>query len=816
MSSSLASSPHPMPRVFSLALLLRQRSFWIISALLSLFSLLLAALPLTGVLGLEYSLFFGALSTVLLAHLTLRGVWLRADLQNSPEQPSLWGVTMRLWAANGLALLPALAIICANALRVKNCNWSEGFAYFALLPGLGSLVALALGMGMALLPSRRWGVAGIYLLPLATIVWLLGKAYFHPPIFAYNPFFGFFPGSLYDEHRPISQTLLLYRALNLAWVVFFLSLFGLFAGRRGLIGRQHYAWREAAFSPDPHHTDGRIAHTGSWESTLATLSWGVVAASSLWIGYLQRHHIGFTHTNASIQRALGGRLETSNFILYYDKESLRPADLERIARDHEFRHHQLVRYFGYRPKQKVESYLFETAAQKNRFMGAEQTMIARPWAHQIYLHGTYFPHDVLKHELAHVFSEEFGEGPLRLAVQYGLFPLNALVEGIAVAADWERGSLNPHQWCKAMLEKGWKIDPAAILGPTGFFKQSSALSYRVAGSFSRYLIDTYGMERYKRAYGRAEFERVYKKTLAALSSEWKKYLQEKIHLTPADRQIARYAFLTFRSIFARVCPHEVAALRQRIGRATQRRRLGEAIALQERLCRIDTHPYNQHRTIQLLIDAKRYNDAASRLEAMLQRFDAKQYPLFRSDLLQSLAMTRYRQGRQEDAKRLLESIPIEDLPLAHQRTLWIRRYALRHPHLTATVLNYIDGKAGILPLLGLQRLVLTHPHDATLRYLLARRLYNGKHHHDAQKEMAQAAKATHLPLSIRAEILRLQGHIAFSLGHYKQAQAFFLSLQELAPQLPSNLLAQAKDWQERARWEAQTYGQPPEGTASLD
>lgn len=791
---------------FSLATLLRQRIFWIITALLTLISVILAALPLTGVLGLEYSLFFGAPATLLCGHLALRSVWLRSQVPTL--SPELWGTTLRIIAAAYLALSPALSLICANALRVQNCNWSEGFAYFGLLPAVGVLWGTVFGMACALIPRKRLAVTALYGLPLLSVLWVLWGAFAHPPIFAYNLFFGFYPGSLYDELRTITSTLVIYRMWTLGCAVALLGGIALLAGRSGLVGKSHYAWREAAWSPSPEALDGRLRHTGLVETTLSATLWTLVATCAVVLGFFKRTDLGFVHTNASIQRALGGRWETPHFVLYYDIERTQPRQIERLARDHEFRYHQLVRYFGHKPQQKIESYLFVSAAQKNQYMGAERTMIARPWAYQMYLHGMGFPHPVLKHELAHVFSAAFGHGPFRIAAQHGILPLNALIEGVAVAADWERDDLTPHQWCKAMLEKGWKIDPAKILGPAGFFQQSSALAYRVAGSFSRYLIDRYGMERYKLAYGKADFARVYQRSLEQLAQEWRSFLKNQVQLSTADRHDAHYAFRNFRSIFKRTCPHEIAALRSHIASASQTRRYRTALALQQRLCSIDNHPYNQLSTADLLLAAKQYTQAAELLEAMRRQFPPKEYPVFHSRILQRLAQIRFRQNHTQQAADLLQAIPLETLPFHYQREIALRRRAFRYPDITRIIFDYLDQDHKIAPLLALQRAALQSPQHPDLHYLLGRRLYFDRQYTLSESILQKAVYPPQLS-ALSVEILRMTATSAFLRGDYATAELRFTQLAQLKISMPSGLRASAIDWAERARWEAQIYRNPP-------
>jgi hypothetical protein len=55
-----------------------------------------------------------------------------------------------------------------------------------------------------------------------------------------------------------------------------------------------------------------------------------------------------------------------------------------------------------------------------------------------------------------------------------------------------------------------------------FLTVSSSRSYTIAGSFMKYLLDTYGAPSLRRAYGSGgDFETVYGKSLATLEAEWR-------------------------------------------------------------------------------------------------------------------------------------------------------------------------------------------------------------------------------------------------------------------------------------------------------
>src|SRR4029079_11818418 len=54
--------------------------------------------------------------------------------------------------------------------------------------------------------------------PVASVVWALLRLYRDPPVFAFDPFGGYFPGPIYDEALRPPLTLLVFRIVNLVWI----------------------------------------------------------------------------------------------------------------------------------------------------------------------------------------------------------------------------------------------------------------------------------------------------------------------------------------------------------------------------------------------------------------------------------------------------------------------------------------------------------------------------------------------------------------------------------------------------------------------
>ena len=154
----------------------------------------------------------------------------------------------------------------------------------------------------------------------------------------------------------------------------------------------------------------------------------------------------------------------------------------------------------------------------------------------------------------------------------GLFVNIGVVEGIAVAADWRVRELTVHGWTKAMQALGLMPDLRKSLDILGFWSISSSRAYTVAGSFLRYLVDTYGIDKFWVLYASNNFERAYERPLDELVTEWEGFL-EKIPLPKDDLLMAEHRFKR-PGIFQKVCPHVSANTAARGYAPAVRRRPG--------------------------------------------------------------------------------------------------------------------------------------------------------------------------------------------------------------------------------------------------
>ena len=525
----------------------RTFSYWLWFIAFGVLALVLANIPLFNILAFEFCAVIALSISFAGMHIALTMV------QQIKQQPdALIGsprqIVMRcFWSALifnvGLLGLP-LGIILLNAFRIENCNFGEGFLFFLILSLISCVYATAAGVFFGVWIKKRWLAYLAYLGYLfLSCIPVVVNLIFHPPVFAYHATFGYFPGPIYDFIIPITDTLLIARAETLLWALLFLGLAtSLCEVSRGTGLMPQLRWRKL-FSP---LTD-RI-----W---LYLLIIGLLGFQ-FYVGAL-----GIRPSRDDIARELGGLRETAHFEIYYAREL--EAEIERIVEDCEFRYAQLAAYLkpkGGKLSQKVRAYIYASPEQKKRLIGARGTSVEDPFGHGFHIHMQGFPHPVLKHELAHVFTVPWS--PVKVSLKIGLH------EGIAVAADWDEGRLTGHQWAKAMRQIGVAPPLSSVMG-FGFWGHAGSQSYLLAGSFVRFLVDTYGIEKFKGVFPTGNFVKHYAKDLSALETEWIDFL-ETIPVRDSDTTHATFR-LKRPSVFEQVCAHEMAALRDAAWRAYYRR-----------------------------------------------------------------------------------------------------------------------------------------------------------------------------------------------------------------------------------------------------
>jgi hypothetical protein len=278
----------------------------------------------------------------------------------------------------------------------------------------------------------------------------------------------------------------------------------------------------------------------------------------------------------ALARALGGSREGPVCTLVLPREKPAAA-ADALLAECEFQTADLARALGVEPPRRVTAYVYRSAAEKRRLVGASATEYAKPWLRELHLVDAPLPHPLLRHELVHVVGAEIAGGLLGVPARGVVLVSAGLVEGLAAALETPRGRFTVHEWSRAARELGLLPDVARIVGPAGFYAEPPARAYTAAGSFLAFLVERHGADRVREAYRTGDLEAALGLPLRALAAEWDGYLAT-VEL-PAGALAAARSRLGRKSLFARPCAREVAALEAGAAAAAARGRAGDACAL---------------------------------------------------------------------------------------------------------------------------------------------------------------------------------------------------------------------------------------------
>jgi tetratricopeptide (TPR) repeat protein len=724
---------------------------------------------------------------------------------------------LTIFGAAALAALATLALPLAllllNGLRVRNCAYLTGLSFFAIMPVASSLCAAALGTACGLATRRRLlGPALAVLGVLLSLAWAGQRFLGSPAIYAYDPFFGYFPGALYDEEVAIHAPFLAARLTHAAWIAAALCLCALLLRGRGLTLALP-PWRQ---------------RRGLLCATLILLALAVGLR-------LRQGALGVYRDAAAIEDTLSAERRTAHFVLRYTPGGAVSREIDLIAREHELRYQQLRETLGVEPlwrhawlgrllhfpnrhedrlgRPVVVSYLFESAAQKQSLMGAAGTYIAKPWRREIYLQHEAWPHPVLKHELAHVFLGAAGDRLLRLSM-HGALPNQGMIEGAAVAADWRGGRLSGHQAVKAMREARLEPPPQAIFG-LSFLTVSSGRAYAVAGSFCRYLLDKAGPAPLLAAYrdgGSPEaFARAYGAPFAQLVRDWRAFIDAQA-LAPRDREVERER-VRRPAVFHKVCAHEVAVRKQRAREAAGRGDLPAATALLDGVCRDDPgEPRHLLELMDLRWAGGDYAAAAATAQQLLDHPGGTPALAARAEAL--LGDVRWVQGRPDEADRHYRRA--QELPADESlaRLLVAKRWALSPARGEAgrEILRVLVGgpdrdrdRDSALDLLALHEAAAALQDEGLPRYLLGRQLLNRGATSKAAAAFAESLRLGLPDPRFTIQAARLRGQALLRAEDTQGAQEVLRWLRDTLLKGPGEEGArlEVEDWIARARaWTA--------------
>jgi tetratricopeptide (TPR) repeat protein len=505
-------------------------------------------------------------------------------------------------------------------------------------------------------------VAGSLAAPIAGVALSVVRFYATPIIFAFDPFFGYFSGALYDTIVDVRTELWTYRAGTAATIV-------------------AAALLAAASTRDAR---GRLRLRLGQGRAVACLLLGIACGSvSLGIAW-SAPRLGHWQTASTIAQALGGRAAGPRCDVVYP-EGLLPDEVALLVRDCEEELAAGESRLGAKLGARLTEFVFSDAGQKRALMGAADTSIAKPWRHEVYVQLARYPHPVLGHEIAHVVAGSFAPGPFH--VGGGLWPNPGLIEGIAVATAPDDDELTDAQWARAMLDLG-VLPSMRDLFSLDFLGQSAAKSYTAAGAFVAWAIDTWGTSAVRAWYGGGSIEALTGKSWDAIDRAFRQWLETQ----PMPPEAAAYARARFDrpSVWGRRCPHVVDALNRDADGCRDERRFARALALYARALQVD--PSDRHARFERAHVDLRNGDAARGRAALEAMSDDPGMPRTTRDRAEeTLGDDDLSRGHFDAAAAAYKDVASRTLDEDAARTLDVKAFAARNPDARTAITDLLVG-----------------------------------------------------------------------------------------------------------------------------
>jgi tetratricopeptide (TPR) repeat protein len=662
---------------------------------------------------------------------------------------------MKACANGALLFAAALLVSLVHGVRAGWCDVLSGLENLALGPGVGAVLGGVWGFVVSELTrrvSRRWlerilvvvlAIAG----PLGSALFSVARFYGSPMIFAYDPFVGYFSGSLYDTVVDLSG-LVSYRLGSAA------TLFAAFVGALHLV----------------RNAGGHLRYQSIGRPGL--LATGVLSALGSVGLTLSGPKLGHYHSRDTIAEALGAALSGERCEVIYPR-FLPLASAQRLERECEAHVAANEAWLGVHGTPRITVFLFRDEDQKAQFTGAGGTSIAKPWRHEVYVQMQGYPHKVLGHELMHVVAGDAARGPFHVAAAFsGWLPNPGLIEGVAVASNPRDDDLSAAEWAKAMKDLGI-LPPLSRLFALGFFGENSATAYTVSGAFVGFVHDEFGPDAVRRWYGGEDLPAVVGKGWPELEQAWHAELDALV-LPNAAKEQAKARF-DRPGIFKRRCPRTVDACKERGHALASGGDAKGAILELERALTLDPESEGLRLDIAELY-APAGDPAKSEAELGAIVANEKTPRTIRDQALESLADMELARGDADAAAKKYDELVLRVFEESHLRTLYVKAYAAKDPRARDALTTLLVGRAGKKPdrVQASEMLAVLDqrfPENGLFAYLMARYDVDQEDYETAERRLASAlARQLDVP-HVRVEAMRLRVIVACARGDFDAAKA---------------------------------------------
>ncbi|NOX18872.1 MAG: hypothetical protein GXO87_11395 [Chlorobi bacterium] len=535
-------------------------------------NIFLMFLPMTNVLGFEFSIVNGIIGAFLLGFAFIHS-------QNGILKPKI--IERDLLFQFIFFVIISLVVSILSTLTMQVCPLDDGI-YFYLIFSIPSYIVGVSLAALAVLIVERKRYFVFVLLFLATLFSFADEIFFNPQIYFFNPLTGYFPGTIYDEAIKITEKIVYYRIVNLVYFI---------------------AIAFAAY---------RLKNSGGKAKTVFLLIVFFVAAG---FGYL-KPDLGFATSKAKLTKELGEKIVTDHFVVFCDRR-IAPEKREVISKACEFYFSKISAILDDKPTEKIIAFVFYDDAQKKNLFGSKVADVAKPWLNQIFIGQDDF-HSTLKHEMAHVFSADFGWSIFKVAKYFN----PAMIEGFAMAIENDYDNLDIDYVAAFAKKNGYAFPVTELFSGFDFFGRASSISYVYSGAFIKFLLENYGSEKLKKIYGSLEFEKVYGEKLSSLSYEFEKRLDAVDVLGMKNKAQLYFGRLP---IHKKICARTAALQTEKGWSLYARGYFSDAYKTFKRTYVYSGSYSSLIGTVYSLKEMKRYAGALKKLDGEIDKFDSSAY-----------------------------------------------------------------------------------------------------------------------------------------------------------------------------------------------
>lgn len=484
---------------------LARRRILLLYFLLASVNFLLILFPLTNSLGYEFSV---ANSLILFL---IGGTF--AVSYSKKNGTGIFSFLSLKWKNLTIIVLVPFIIGFLASVFYSRCPIKDGLSFYLVITVPSFVYGIVSGFISSVISKRyRMVIFGGIFVSLLFIV--LFEFYFNPQVYFYNPLFGFFPGTIYDEDIEVNWMVVLSQVYNL---IFFTSVF----------------------------ISLKFLEKKKQSNFTQLISLGAL----LILFVLVKPFLGLATNSWRMNRELNSKVVTQHFEIMFSPD-VNQNEKKFISLLHECYYEQVTEMLGGYSAGRINSFVFNSKDQKGRLFGAANANVAKPWLNAIFINKDYFPKSI-KHEIVHVIASKFGYSPLKVAD--GFNP--AMIEGMAMLVENDFDEFQADRIAKLAYNTGFKVNVNKLFSGLNFFSSYSSLAYIYSGAFLKYLYNEFGIEKIKKIYRNSDWKKIYGVEINDLVSRFEKSLQNENSLRDSNKAQLYFGGQT---IFTKVCPRMTA------------------------------------------------------------------------------------------------------------------------------------------------------------------------------------------------------------------------------------------------------------------